>query len=40
MSVIRWSSSFDPPGTSDQLIRDMIGGIYLMGFDSVIDKLQ
>lgn len=40
MSVIQWSSSFDPTGTSDKLIRDMIGGIYVMGFDSVIDKLK
>jgi len=40
MSVVQWSSSFDPTGTSDKLVRDMIGGIYLMGFDSVVDKLK
>lgn len=40
MSVIRWSSSFDPTGTSSKFARDLIGGIYLMGFDSAIDKLK
>lgn len=40
MSVVEWSSSFDPTGIGNGQARDMIGGIYLAGFGSVIDKLK
>ena len=41
MSVVVWSSSFDPTGgIAEKDIRDIIGGVYSAGFSSIAEKLK
>ena len=39
-SIVEWSSRFDPVGVENTAARDLIGGIYQAGFDSIVEKMK